>query len=122
MDASDLDRAAQEYAAALSEAGQADLATPAGQHTVGGLTEALIARVSALAAALGTAPPAPDGASGPPDAYGGGFERPFRRAARILSAAVAGAPSEPGAERELADLVRAVDAAAVAVSRAMGLD
>ncbi|NMD54713.1 MULTISPECIES: hypothetical protein [Tsukamurella] len=120
MDTSDLDRAAGEYAAVLSEAAEADLATPVGDRTVGDLTDQLTARASALGAALGAGQPPLDGAA-PLDAYGGGFERPFRRAVRRLASAAAGASPDEAARAEIAALVRAVDDGAIAVSRALGL-
>ncbi|MEC4611664.1 hypothetical protein [Tsukamurella tyrosinosolvens] len=120
MDTSDLERAVREYAAVLSEAAEADLAAPVGERTVGGLTGELAARASALAGALGAAA-GPDGAPGPPDSYGGGFDLPFRRALRRLAAAAGAAPSDPGTECELADLTGAVEDGAGALTRALGL-
>ncbi|MBS4100363.1 hypothetical protein [Tsukamurella paurometabola] len=120
MDTSDLDRAAREYAAVLSEAAAADLSASAGDRTVADLTDALIARASALAAALGAVPPPPENA-GPPDAYGGGHERPFRRALRRLAAAAAAAPGDDAAAAELGALARAIDEGALGVSAALGV-
>lgn len=129
MDTVDLDRAARDYAALLSEAAAADLAAPAGEHTVGGLTDDLIGRIAQLATALGAGPsPSPDGAAegasgggGSPDLYGGGFERPFRRAIRRLGLAAESAPSDPRAATDLAALTRDIDAGARALGRALGL-
>ncbi|MGC5023837.1 hypothetical protein ACLQ3K_03700 [Tsukamurella sp. DT100] len=129
MDTADLDRAAREYAALLSEAAAADLAASVGKSTVGGLTDDLIGRAALLATALGAGPPpTPDGAvgaesgdAGPPDLYGGGFELPFRRAIRRLGSAARGAPSDPRAAADLAALTRDIDAGARALGRALGL-
>lgn len=128
MDTADLDRAAREYAALLSEAAAADLAAPAGKRTVGGLTDDLIGRVAHLATALGAGPPSPDDAAegvsdgmGSPDLYGGGFERPFRRAIRRLGTAAESAPSDPRTATDLAALTGDIDAGARALGRALGL-
>ncbi|BDD81808.1 hypothetical protein TPB0596_15710 [Tsukamurella pulmonis] len=120
MDTCDLHRAAEEYVALLSEAVSADLAAPAGERTVGELTAALAESASGLASRLGTAPSVvPDGA-GPPDLYGGGYERAFRRAVQRLRAAAAS--SDGRACDELADLIREIDSGAVALREALRLD
>ncbi|CAM3087423.1 hypothetical protein [Tsukamurella hominis] len=129
MDTADLDRAAREYVAVLSEAAAADLEAPAGNRTVGGLTDDLIGRIAQLATALGAGPsPSPDGAvgaasggAGPPDLYGTGFERPFRRAVLRLDSAAHGAPSDPRAAADLAALTRDIAAGAQALGRALGI-
>lgn len=121
MDTADLDRAAREYEAVLSEAAVADLAALVGDRGVGALTEELIGRVSTLATALGAGPPPTPAGAGSPDLYGGGFERPFRRAVRRLGSAARGAPSDPRAEADLAGLTRDIDAGAKALGLALGL-
>lgn len=122
MDVSELDRAARACAAVVSEVTEGDLAALAGDRTVGDLIDELVTRASALGTALGAGPPVPDGAPEPPDAYGGGLERPLRRSVRRLVIAAGGGPSDPRVEAGLADLTRDLAAAAAAISGALGLD
>ncbi len=102
MDTSALRRAAEEFAALLSEAAEGDLALPAGECTVGEVAQHLTARALALADEVG-APATPAPAPTRADGDGGGFDRPFRSAVRALESAAA-APSSTPAPAALATL------------------
>lgn len=120
MDTSALRRAAEEFAALLSEAAEGDLALPAGERTVGDLAQNLTARTLALAAGVG-APATPVPAPTRSDGDGGGFDRPFRSAVRALESAAAAAPSSMPAPAALATLEGDIAEGARRIGRALQL-
>ncbi|GAA1008993.1 hypothetical protein GCM10009551_091140 [Nocardiopsis tropica] len=119
MESSELQRAAQEFAAVVSEATDADLAVRVGDRTIGELLERLSDRSEALAAELGAHVPPSGCAVAPDHFYGGGHERRYRRAARLLESAAAHADAEGG--EKIAELARETACTAAAVASALGL-